>query len=172
MTTSLTFGQKLRKPSSLNSKTCWKRPAESPFGIAQIGKAFRNEITPRNFTFALASSSRWSWSFSSDRMKPWKASRLSGGVSGSGIRASRSQLGLGTLAQVLGGREIRFYESIGLPGLFGGILAKAGGAGHYARATVDILYKFPFAPGTRGIAARGDFDLSSTEVLGQVDGVF
>ncbi len=30
-----------------------------PFGIAQIGKAFRNEVNPRNYTFRSASSSRW-----------------------------------------------------------------------------------------------------------------
>ena len=36
-----------------------------PFGIAQIGKAFRNEITPGNFIFrTLESSSRWRWSTS------------------------------------------------------------------------------------------------------------
>ena len=35
-----------------------------PFGIGQIGKSFRNEITPGNFTFRQESSSRWSWSFS------------------------------------------------------------------------------------------------------------
>jgi glycyl-tRNA synthetase len=40
------------KPSSLNSKTFSKRRVRRvPFGIAQVGKAFRNEVTPRNFTF-------------------------------------------------------------------------------------------------------------------------
>ena len=38
-----------------------------PFGIAQIGKSFRNEITPRNSSSARASSSRWRWSISSTR---------------------------------------------------------------------------------------------------------
>ena len=35
-----------------------------PFGIAQMGKSFRNEITPRNFTFARQTLSRWKSSFS------------------------------------------------------------------------------------------------------------
>ena len=33
-----------------------------PFGIAQVGKSFRNEITPGNFIFRTSSSSRWRWS--------------------------------------------------------------------------------------------------------------
>ena len=40
-----------------------------PFGIAQMGKAFRNEITPRNFVFRTGSSSRWSWSSSWPRVR-------------------------------------------------------------------------------------------------------
>ncbi|HOK77430.1 MAG TPA: His/Gly/Thr/Pro-type tRNA ligase C-terminal domain-containing protein, partial [Verrucomicrobiota bacterium] len=58
--------------------------------------------------------------------------------------------------------RIRFYESIGLPrSSLVEYWQKAEELAHYARATVDILYKFPF--GTQeleGIAARGDFDLS------------
>ena len=35
-----------------------------PFGVAQVGKSFRNEITPGNFTFRTRELSRWSWSSS------------------------------------------------------------------------------------------------------------
>jgi glycyl-tRNA synthetase len=38
-----------------------------PFGIAQVGKSFRNEINPRNFTFRSRSSSRWRSSTSAGR---------------------------------------------------------------------------------------------------------
>jgi len=58
--------------------------------------------------------------------------------------------------------RFRFYESIGLPRTsLEEYWQKPEELAHYARATVDILYKFPF--GTQeleGIAARGDFDLS------------
>src|SRR5256886_12311623 len=58
--------------------------------------------------------------------------------------------------------RIRWYESIGLPrASLEEYWQKKDELAHYARATVDILYKFPF--GTQeleGIAARGDFDLS------------
>ena len=47
-----------------------------PFGIAQIGKAFRNEINPRNFTFAHASSSRWSWNIFVGRSRGWICWRI------------------------------------------------------------------------------------------------
>src|SRR4051794_7390443 len=41
-----------------------------PFGIAQIGKSFRNEITPATSSSARVSSSRWRWSSSSRRPTP------------------------------------------------------------------------------------------------------
>ena len=43
---------KPRRACSSTSRTCWTRTNRKlPFGIAQIGKSFRNEITPRNFIF-------------------------------------------------------------------------------------------------------------------------
>ena len=42
-----------------------------PFGIGQIGKSFRNEITPGNFTFVQESLSRWSWNSSASRIRIW-----------------------------------------------------------------------------------------------------
>ena len=43
-----------------------------PFGIGQIGKSFRNEITPGNVPFsALENLNRWSWNFSASRERIW-----------------------------------------------------------------------------------------------------
>jgi glycyl-tRNA synthetase len=67
--------------------------------------------------------------------------------------------------------RIRFYESIGLPrSSLVGYWQKPEELAHYARATVDVLYKFPFSKRDEkgelmgdeleGIAARSDFDLS------------
>jgi len=58
--------------------------------------------------------------------------------------------------------RLRFYEEIGLPRTtLEEYWQKPEELAHYARATVDLLFKFPF--GTQeleGIAARSDFDLS------------
>ena len=66
------------------------------------------------------------------------------------------------MAQYWVEERIRFYESIGLPRTtLEEYWQKPEELAHYARATVDILFKFPF--GTQeleGIAARSDFDLS------------
>ena len=51
-TLSPTCARKPRRASSSTSRTWWTPPNRKlPFGIAQIGKSFRNEITPRNFIF-------------------------------------------------------------------------------------------------------------------------
>ena len=42
-----------------------------PFGIGQVGKSFRNEITPGNLPSVPVSSSRWSWNFSVSRIPTW-----------------------------------------------------------------------------------------------------
>jgi glycyl-tRNA synthetase len=51
-----------------------------PFGIAQIGKAFRNEINPRNFIFRRASLSRWSSNTSARRSRDAAARLLARGA--------------------------------------------------------------------------------------------
>lgn len=109
-----------------------------PFGIAQIGKAFRNEINPRNYTFRSREFEQMELEFF---IKPgtdeqwhtyWVKERMA------------------------------WYESIGLPAesLKEHAYAKDELA-HYATACTDLMYDFPF--GTQeleGIAARGNFDLS------------
>ncbi len=109
-----------------------------PFGIAQIGKAFRNEINPRNYTFRSREFEQMELEFF---IKP-----------GSDEEWHNSWVE----------ERLKWYESIGLPGssLHKYVYPKDELA-HYASACVDIMYDFPF--GTQeleGIAARGDFDLS------------
>lgn len=45
-----------------------------PFGVAQVGKSFRNEITPASSSSACASLSRWSWSSSASPARIWSGS--------------------------------------------------------------------------------------------------
>lgn len=109
-----------------------------PFGIAQIGKAFRNEINPRNYTFRSREFEQMELEFfiepGTDEKwhNYWVDERL------------------------------KWYETIGLPSesLHKDIHPKEKLA-HYASACVDVAYDFPFGvQELEGIAARGNFDLS------------
>jgi len=114
-----------------------------PFGIAQIGKSFRNEITPRNFTFRSRefeqmeieffchpeSSHQW-YQYWRDRRMQW-------------------YMDLGLAGERL---QLREHDADELS--------------HYSTGTADIEYAFPFLPPgeygeLEGIAHRGDFDLRS-----------
>ncbi len=112
-----------------------------PFGIAQIGKAFRNEITPGNFIF---------------RSREFEVMELEYFVPNRPEAASLERyaqwvndryawwLGLGVQAQRL---RKRVYSGADLA--------------HYSRATTDIEYDYPFGWGElEGIAHRGTFDLA------------
>jgi glycyl-tRNA synthetase len=136
-----------------------------PFGICQIGKAFRNEINPRNFTFRSREFEQMELEFF---IRPDEVvKKLAGSVT------SLSDPQPSTLnPQPTWGWElwhkywveqrIKWYESIGLGrDTLVEYWQKKEELAHYAKATVDILFKFPF--GTQeleGIAARGDFDLT------------
>src|ERR1043166_4661024 len=155
-----------------------------PFGIAQVGKAFRNEVTPRNFTFRSREFEQMELEFF---IKPDEAVEA---ISGSVAKISDSQpstlnpqpsWGWEAWHKYWDEERIRFYEGIGLPRtnergvrLLEEYWKKPEELAHYARATVDILFKFPF--GTQeleGIAARSDFDLSQHERFsGKPMGVF
>lgn len=111
-----------------------------PFGIAQIGKAFRNEITPRNFIFR----SREFEQMEVEYFIPpgddvWQ------GFHQQWMEDSRA-----------------FLLKIGLrEDLMGWDVHEGDKLAHYARACTDITFRFPF--GTQelmGIAARGSFDLT------------
>ena len=135
-----------------------------PFGIAQMGKAFRNEVTPRNFTFRSREFEQMELEFF---IKPDEAiEAISGSVavpSGPGHPGEpQANWGWQMWHQYWLEERIRFYENIGLPRTtLEEYWQKPEELAHYARATVDLLFKFPF--GTQeleGVAARGDFDLS------------
>ena len=114
-------------------------PHSLPFGIAQIGKAFRNEITPRNFIFRVrefeqmeleyfvkpGEDEKWHKEWTEFRVNWWQEQGI-----------ARDNL------------EIYYVPEEELA--------------HYSKGTVDIMYKYPH--GTEeleGIANRTDFDLGS-----------
>jgi len=110
-----------------------------PFGIAQIGKAFRNEITPGNSIFRLREFEQMELEYfvpPEDEMKwldYWKEERLHW-YGGLGIRREKLRL------------RQHGHEELA----------------HYARGAFDVEYEFPFGwSELEGIAARGDFDLSA-----------
>jgi glycyl-tRNA synthetase len=109
-----------------------------PFGIAQIGKAFRNEINPRNFTFRSREFEQMELEFF---IKP-------------GTDADWHQSWVN--------ERLKWYESIGLPKEKLSIYTyNKDELAHYASACVDVMFAFPFGvQELEGIAARGNFDLS------------
>ena len=148
-----------------------------PFGIGQMGKAFRNEVTPRNFTFRSREFEQMELEFF---IKPDEAvEALAGSVAKAADNAwqgePQADWGWEVWHKYWVEQRIRFYEGIGLTrDCFEEYWQKPEELAHYARACVDILYKFPF--GTQeleGIAARGDFDLTQHEKhSGKTMGVF
>ncbi|HPM41018.1 MAG TPA: glycine--tRNA ligase [bacterium] len=109
-----------------------------PFGIAQIGKAFRNEITPRNFIFRSREFEQMEMEFfcheseSQKWYEHWIAERFDWFRS-VGIRDKRLRL--------------RPHESHELA--------------HYARGCTDVEYEMPFGwSEMEGIANRGNYDLT------------
>jgi glycyl-tRNA synthetase len=134
-----------------------------PFGIAQMGKAFRNEITPRNFIFRSREFEQMELEFF---IPPDEAIVALAGDTASPVEAHpgepRANWGWEIWHKYWVEERIRFYQDIGLPRTsLKEYWQKPEELAHYAKATVDILFEFPF--GTEeleGIAARGDFDLS------------
>jgi glycyl-tRNA synthetase len=134
-----------------------------PFGICQIGKAFRNEINPRNFTFRSREFEQMELEFF---IRPDDVvQKLVGSVAQLGavdLNAPQVNWGWELWHKYWVEQRMQWYESIGLQrDTLVEYWQKKEELAHYARATVDILYKFPF--GTQeleGIAARGDFDLT------------
>jgi len=108
-----------------------------PFGIAQIGKAFRNEITPGNFIFRTREFEQMEMQFfvkpgtDVEWFERWKQTRIEWHLA-NGIRKNK----------------LRFHEH------------GAGELAHYAKAAFDIEYEFPFGwQELEGIHNRTDFDL-------------
>jgi len=144
-----------------------------PFGIAQVGKAFRNEITPRNYTFRSREFEQMELEFF---IKPDEAiEAIHGAVftptPNSQLPAPQPDWGWQAWHQYWVEERVRFYEGIGLSReTLGFHIQTKEELAHYARACTDILFKFPFSKKDEtgnvkgdeleGIAARSDFDLS------------
>ncbi|MGB8167190.1 MAG: glycine--tRNA ligase [Chthoniobacteraceae bacterium] len=135
-----------------------------PFGICQIGKAFRNEVTPRNYTFRSREFEQMELEFF---ITPDEAIRiLHGSVAqwseGADLSAPQPNWGWEMWHHYWEKERVSYYASIGLSAdLIDYHRQQPDELAHYARACVDILFKFPF--GTEeleGIAARSDFDLT------------
>ena len=158
-----------------------------PFGIGQIGKAFRNEVTPRNFIFRSREFEQMELEFF---IKPDEVIEAIHGsvapVSDSQPSALNPQPNWGWQAwhQYWVEERVRFYEGIGLDrSTLGFHHQTPAELAHYARACTDILFKFPFSKKDEqgnvtgdeleGIAARSDFDLSQHQRFsGKPMGVF
>ena len=137
-----------------------------PFGIAQIGKAFRNEINPRNFTFRSREFEQMELEFF---IKPDEVvEKLAGSVvkfsEGMDLATPQPNWGWEVWHRYWVDQRLQWYHSIGLPATSLGChwqSREKNELAHYAKACVDIQFNFPF--GTQeleGIAARGDFDLT------------
>ena len=110
-----------------------------PFGIAQVGKAFRNEIIARQFIFRMREFEQMEMQFfikpgtQSEWYAYWKEARL------------KWHLALG-----LGAERYRFHDHVKLA--------------HYADAACDIEFQFPMGfKELEGIHSRTDFDLTQHE---------
>ena len=110
-----------------------------PFGIAQIGKAFRNEITPRNFIFRVREFEQMELEFfvepgsDEDWHKKWVQKRLDWWED-----------------QGIPMKSIELYD------------VPKDELAHYSKGTIDVMYKFPHGlEELEGIANRTDFDLGS-----------
>ena len=134
----------LRPETAQQTFTNFKNVVDStskslPFGIAQIGKAFRNEVTPRNFIFRVremeqmeleffvkpGTDEEWHQFWVKNRLKWWSKQGVS-------------------------------EEKLDLYDVPNKELA------HYSKSTIDIMYKFPHGlEELEGVANRTDFDLGS-----------
>ena len=157
-----------------------------PFGIAQVGKAFRNEVTPRNFTFRSREFEQMELEFF---IKPDEViEAIHGSVftptPNSQLLSPEPNWGWQAWHQYWVEERVRFYEGIGLSrDTLGFHIQTKEELAHYARACTDILFKFPFSKKDEhgnvagdeleGIAARSDFDLSQHQRFsGKPMGVF
>jgi glycyl-tRNA synthetase len=143
---------------------CDSSRVKVPFGIGQIGKAFRNEVTPKNFTFRSREFEQMELEFF---IKPDEAVKLIHGSvaswsEGADLSEPKPDWGWEMWHRYWVAQRTAYYASIGLGAddLDYYWQSKADLA-HYARACVDILFKFPFGTDElEGIAARGSFDLT------------
>lgn len=110
-----------------------------PFGIAQIGKSFRNEITPGNFIFRTREFEQMEMQYfvtpgeDEKWYDYWKRTRWGFYIDSVGLSKDR----------------IKWHDH------------GPGELAHYAKAAVDVMYEFPFGIGElEGVHNRTDYDLS------------
>ncbi|MEX0881747.1 MAG: glycine--tRNA ligase [Candidatus Saccharimonadales bacterium] len=115
-----------------------------PFGIAQVGKSFRNEISPRDFLFRTREFEIMEFEFfikpedSNKYFEKWRGD-MHGWFKHLGLPAEKI-------------KEVEMPEE---------------DRAHYSKRTIDFEFDFPFGKGEiAGLADRGDFDLSSHEKSG------
>jgi len=115
-------------------QTTRKKP---PFGIAQVGKSFRNEITPQNFVFRTREFEQMEMEYF---VPPEEA---------------------GQWYEYWVAERHRWYRALGMPeGQLRIRRHEPDELAHYARATADVEYLFPWGwDELEGIADRGDYDL-------------
>ncbi len=108
-----------------------------PFGIAQIRKSFRNEITPGNFIFRTREFEQMELEFfvkpgtEDEWFQFWRQARMDWYLS-LGLRAE----------------NLRFFDT------------PKEELAHYSRGTTDLQYRYPFGWGElEGVASRGDYDM-------------
>ena len=115
--------------------------AKIPFGIANIGKSFRNEITPGQFIFRTREFEQMEIEFfcKQEDEDKWFDYWVN--------------------------KRMNWYKSIGIPETLLRLREHSNDElAHYAKKTVDIEFKYPWGWGElEGIANRGTFDLSSHE---------
>jgi len=111
-----------------------------PFGMAQIGKSFRNEITPRNFIFRVREFEQMEIEYfvmpgqDEDVHEAWIQDHTDWWVNSVGLKRE----------------NLRFYE------------VPKDELAHYSKRTVDLMYHYPIGwEELEGIANRTDFDLGS-----------
>jgi glycyl-tRNA synthetase len=138
-------GRRRRRASSSTSRTCSSCARRPPFGIAQVGKSFRNEITPGNFLFRVREFEQMEMEYfvppESRAVVPLldrRAARLVPEVRAAAVAAARAEHG----------PEER---------------------SHYSQGTSDIEYDYPIGwSELEGVANRGDYDLPGhTEFSGR-----
>jgi len=112
-----------------------------PFGIAQIGKAFRNEVTPRNFVFRSREFEQMEieWFCHEDDVPMWFDFWVE--------------------------QRKKFWDFVGIDlGKIYFLDVPAEDRAHYSQKTIDFEYKFPFSGDgydeLEGVAHRGNYDLS------------
>lgn len=115
-----------------------------PFGIAQVGKAFRNEINPRNFIFRSREFEQMEIEYFISPDADWQA------------------LHKGWIEYCMD-----WFDGIGIPktklSLYNHPKEKLA---HYSKGTTDIMFEFPFGvQELQGVAARGDFDLTQHQTV-------